>query len=200
MWEPIEPGGGKQLVHRYYIDSDDIKDHGCVTRALDHSEGSVSFINDFLKGDMDGAYSEDEFLENLGMFFGVASHHIADLCTPVHVGHKIDYTSMGYKSLARFHGRVEYDIAKHANSCRVILKKPEVIDFSADYFISIARETYEHSFQGLGAIYADDTLEGIEEMVSRVISSAVQRTADVWHTILHCTEMTNREWSMQPLL
>jgi hypothetical protein len=200
MWEPIEPGGDKQLVHRCWIDSDNIKNHGCVTRALDHSEGSLSFINAYLKGELEGAYSEDEFLENLGMYLGVASHHIADLCTPVHVGHKLDFASLGFKSLARLHGRVERDIAKRADSSQVGLRKPQTVEFSPDYFMAIARETYDQSFVSLEAIYANDALDGLEEMASRAISSAVGHTADVWHTILESTGMTNKEWSMQPLL
>ena len=56
MWESIDPDTPeKQLVHRCYIDSDAIKDHGCVTRALDHAEGSISFIEAFNSGELEGA-------------------------------------------------------------------------------------------------------------------------------------------------
>jgi hypothetical protein len=95
MWEPDSPNSKKKsLVHRCYIDSKDPKDHGCVVRALDHSAGSIDFIRSYFKGELVGAYNEIEFLENLGMFLGVASHHISDLCTPPHVGHKIDFKKL----------------------------------------------------------------------------------------------------------
>ena len=44
MWEPEAAGFPRQLVHRCYVDSTDIKNHGCVTRAWDHAEGSISFM------------------------------------------------------------------------------------------------------------------------------------------------------------
>ena len=99
MWEIEDVNSkNKQLVHRCYVDSEDAKDHGCVTRALDHAEGSISFIEDYMAGELN-SYTEDEFLENLGMFLGVISHHIGDLCTPLHVGHHIDFNALGFKSL-----------------------------------------------------------------------------------------------------
>ncbi len=83
MWEPVSAQvQDRELVHRCYVDSDDPKDHGCITRALDHSEGSISFARSYLAGELQGSYNEEEFLENLGMFMGVLSHHVADLCTP----------------------------------------------------------------------------------------------------------------------
>jgi hypothetical protein len=201
MWEPEKPGDKtKQLVHRCYVDSPDSKDHGCVTRAMDHAEGTQAFICDFLSGELDGAYSEDEFLENLGMFLGVESHHLADLCTPVHVGHKIDFRSLGFPTLSRFHSRVERDIGRLAKSSNVRLPKPKVVPIGREYYWKIARETYQDSFLKLPEIYGESAPELIEKMVFRALSAAVQHTADVWHTVLSKSGMTKRTWSMQPLL
>jgi len=201
MWESIEPGSkDRQLVHRCFVDSKDPKDHGCITRALDHAEGSIAFINDYLSGQLDDAYSENEFLENLGMFLGVASHHIADLCTPVHVGHNIDFRSLGYSSLAHFHSRVERDISRFERRVSVKIPKPESIEFSDEYFWDIARDTFENTFVQLQALYSRDNEDALVDMVSKVISAAVRQTTNVWHTVLSSTKMTDRKWSMQPLL
>ncbi len=201
MWEPEEPGSKqRQLVHRCYVDSSDSKNHGCVTRALDHAEGTQAFINDFLSGELDDAYSEDEFLENLGMFLGVESHHLADLCTPVHVGHKIDFKALGFPTLSRFHSRVERDIGRLAKTAKIRLSKPKTVSIDREYFWGIARETYQNSFLQLPEVYGETIPDGLDKMASRVLSAAVQHTADVWHTVLFRTGMTKRKWSMQPLL
>jgi hypothetical protein len=201
MWEPDVSGSSmKQLVHRCFVDSENPKDHGCVTRAWDHSEGSVSFIKDYLKDEAGFGYTEDEFLENLGMFLGVASHHISDLCTPVHVGHKMDFKRAGSSSQASFHRRVERDIGRYANRASIKLSKPRQIKLSVDYFWSIARDTYKNSFLRLEELYENREKEAIIEMTSQVISASVKHTANVWHTVLNSTGMLKRKWSMQPLI
>jgi hypothetical protein len=200
MWEPTTAGAkSRELVHRSFVDSNDPKNHGCITRALDHSEGSVSFIRSYLDGELD-KYTEDEFLENLGMFLGVASHHIADLCTPVHVGHTMDYKRVGAKSRAAFHRKVENDMERLAHQCSLKLFPAAVTEISRDHFWKIARETYNTAFVQLEAIYHDHDEDGLLEMVSLSISRAVGHTRDVWHTILSGAAMTDRTWSMQPLL
>ncbi len=147
MWEPMEPGKKqRQLVHRCYIDSNNLKDHGCITRALEHTEGSIAFVKDYMKGELDDGYTEDQFLENLGMFLGIASHHIADICTPVHVGHSIDFRALGFPTLARLHGQVERDILRLQKMAKINLHKPKLIKFSHDDFWRIAACTYKHYF------------------------------------------------------
>lgn len=122
MWEPDAPDSKKNsLVHRCYIDSDDPKDHGCVVRAFDYSSGSVDFIHAYSKGELEGAYNEIEFLENLGMFLGVASHHISDLCTPPHVGHKVEFKKIGFRSLKTLHSKIEKDIERYSNRVNIKL-------------------------------------------------------------------------------
>ena len=200
MWEPAFAGATKkELVHRCFVDSDNSKDHGCITRALDHSEGSVSYIQSYLHGELDD-YTEDEFLENLGMYLGVASHHIADLCTPVHVGHKMNFQKAGSKSRASFHKKVERDMERLSLQCSLKLFPVQEVDLSRDFFWSVAKETYETAFVRLEAIYKDHDEDGLLAIVSDVIGRAARYTRDVWHTVLHKTAMTKREWSMQPLL
>lgn len=157
-------------------------------------------INDYLSGQLDDAYSEDEFLENLGMFLGISSHHIADLCTPVHVGHNLDFRSLGYSSLAHFHSRVERDISRFERRVSIRIPKPESIELSGEYFWGIARDTFENTFVPLQALYSRDNEDALVDMVSKVISAAVRQTTNVWHTVLSSTKMTDRKWSMQPLL
>ena len=201
MWEPVKAGSkSKQLVHRCYVDSNDIKNHGCITRASDHAEGSISFINDYLNGDLDCAYNEVEFLENLGMFLGITSHHIADLCTPVHVGHKINFKDLDYPSLSKFHNKVERDIFRFQNQSSVKISKPKIIKISENYFWSIAEETYKSGFLNLEAYYKKKDKQSIINMSSQVVSNAVKHTTNVWHTVLYRTKMTEKQWSMQPLI
>ncbi|MCH7965147.1 MAG: hypothetical protein IH852_14545 [Bacteroidetes bacterium] len=199
MWE-IEDikNDKKQLVHRCYIDSKDPKDHGCVTRVMDYAEGSIGFINDYMR-DKEG-YTEEEFLENLGMFLGVVSHHIADLCTPVHVGHLIDHKSLGFPTLARFHNQVERDILKFERQCKLSLPKLFRVEITRDYFWNIAADTYKNLFLNLPAIYSGKNDYSKLQMTSDILYNAVKHTTLVWHTILKETKMTSRKWSMQPLL
>ena len=201
MWEPEEAGSkNKQLVHRCFVDSDDSKNHGCVTRAWDHATGCVSFIGDYLKGDLSDAYTEDEFLENLGMFLGITCHHIGDLCTPVHVGHKMNYSKAGSKSRTHFHTKVERDITRFSIQAAPRLPKPQNTTLSKDLFIDIAKETYTLLFLNLENDYATNNKKAKIEMTSLSIGNAVKHTANVWHSILKGSGMLARNWSMQPLL
>lgn len=184
MWEPESAGSkNKQLVHRCYIDSDDSKNHGCVTRACDHAEGSKSFVLEYLQDAESMGYTEDEFLENLGMFLGVASHHISDLCTPVHVGHKMDYLKAGSDSQSSFHKRVERDIVKFTNRAPIGLSKPKKVSLSKKYFLNIAKDTYSGLFLDLEDIYSNNNVSRKIDMTSSVISNSIRHTANVWHTI-----------------
>ncbi len=197
MWEIEEVGSEKkQLVHRCYVDSNDTKDHGCVTRALDHAEGCIGFIESYSEEDS----TEEEFLENLGMFMGITSHHIADLCTPVHVGHKINFKNLGYSSLSRFHNKVERDIFRFQNKSSIKFSKPKIVELSDKYFWNIANDTYNNIFLKLESVYETKDEQYIIDISSQVVSNAVKHTTDVWHTILHKTKMTKRKWTMQPLI
>jgi len=201
MWEPVNVNNQeKQLVHRCYIDSDDEKDHGCLTRAQDHTEGSICFIKDYMKGDLDDSYTEDQFLENLGMFLGIACHHIADLCTPVHVGHNINFFKIGFNTLSKFHKQVERDILRYQRKARIELHVPKIVQINKHYFKQIASQTYKNQFLKLCDIYQSKDPSILLEMISGVLSSAVKHTASAWHTVLVKSKMTDRSWSMQPLL
>ncbi len=197
MWEIEELGSDKkQLVHRCYVDSKDTKDHGCVTRALNHAEGCIGFIESYSEEDS----TEEDFLENLGMFMGITSHHIADLCTPVHVGHKINFKNLGYSSLSRFHNKVERDIFRFQNKSSIKFSKPKIVELSDKYFWNIANDTYNNIFLKLDSVYETKDEQYIIDISSQVVSNAVKHTTDVWHTILHKTKMTKRKWTMQPLI
>ena len=202
MWERIEPTGPKkQLVHRCYIDSEDPKDHGCVTRALSHAEGSLGFVELYLRGELGDAYpTEEAFLENLGLFLGIASHHIADLCTPVHVGHRINYKALGYKSYARVHQKVERDLGRAAHSATITLHRPQLVDITAEYFWGIAQDAYERHFSRLADLYERRDTQAIERMTDAVLGTAMRHTADVWFTVLKSSGMTDRRWTQAPLV
>ena len=200
MWEPEDvKSNNKQLVHRCYVDSKDPKDHGCVTRTLDHALGSISFIKDYLDGELD-SYTEDEFLENLGMFLGIISHHICDLCTPIHVGHHIDFKAIGFKSLSSFHKKVERHIERFSREATINLSRPKKVRLTKNHFWNIALSTYNEHFCSLDTIYRNPKDDRLLEMTSNVISKALKHTQNVWHTILDQTRMVDRQWSLQPLL
>lgn len=84
MWDIVSAGAKeKHLIHRCFVDSDDPKDHGCAAQAHSYATGCTGFIEQYMSGELHDAYpTEEDFLENLGMFLGIVSHHIADMCTP----------------------------------------------------------------------------------------------------------------------
>ncbi len=200
MWEPESlESPGRSLVHRCFVDSPDAKDHGCVTRALDHVEGSISFTKSYLAGELD-TYSEEDFLENLGMFLGIACHHIADLCTPCHVGQGLDCTAMGFKSRKSFHQRLERDIERLSAKAGLRLSPARIVVPTRDFFWGIASDIYTEQYLRLPAVYGDETGTVRLDMVSAVLSAAVAHTRDMWHAVFQATDMTKRQWSLQPLL
>lgn len=201
MWDIAEAGKSRRhLIHRCYVDSDNPKDHGCATHAMDYATGSQGFVESYMAGEMDDAYpSEESFLENLAMFLGVASHHIADLCTPVHVGHKMDHRRAGAKSAAAFHHKFERQMGVLVNSASIELKKLAIVELDHEYFWGIAQATYEGMFLPLEDIYASDDKDAKLEITSRSLSAAVQNTADVWHTVLSSSGVAERKWSDAPL-
>jgi len=201
MWEPASATSkDKELVHRCFVDSDDPKDHGCVTRAMDHSEGSISFIRSYLNGELEGSYNEVEFLENLGMFMGVLSHHVADLCTPVHVGSKMDFRRAGVCSRKAFHSKVEQDIDRLMRRCTLQMLPSELVELSRTHYWGIAEMTYRSGFLQLESIYQRRDTDALADLVSLTISRAITHTRDLWHTIFEQGNMLGRTWSMQPLL
>ena len=199
MWEPVVAGGASALVHRCYVDSNNPKDHGCITRALDHAEGSICFVEDYLSGEMDDVYTEVEFLANLAMYLGILSHHIADLCTPCHVGGKIDFRKAGFRSLKSLHRKLERDIEKLSSVMALSMSKPVSIDFSDEYFWSIAKNTYKERFMCLSDVYSTENEDELLKIVSQTFSEAVVHTRNTWHTVLSSTGMTSRKWSSEAI-
>lgn len=199
MWDTSDTVK-RHLVHRYYIDSDDEKSRGCVLQSWRYATGSLDYIIDYMNDSPENNPPEDEFLENIGMMLGVLSHHISDLCTPVHVGHKIDCQKLGYKTLSRFHTKVERDIDRYLFSSKIQLHKPKIVNLTKSYFKHIAQDTYNNHFLNIENLYFDKKEEDIQKMVTQILSTSIKHTADVWHTVLTKSNMASRKWSMQPLL
>ena len=154
-----------------------------------------------MSGDMADAYpTEESFLENLGLFLGIASHHIADLCTPVHVGHKMDYRRLGYETYSKFHAKLERDLGRLARTSTITLAKPAVVNLDRDFFWSIAEDTYERHFCRIEDVYASGDAEALQALMSEVLGRAVQITGNVWFTVLKRGGMLTREWSQAPLV
>lgn len=199
-WDPMGDSDRKHLIHRCFVDSDDPKNHGAIEHLLNYSTGSVGFVGLFLDGDLGDAYSEVSFLENFGMYLGIVSHHICDICTPVHVGHRLNFRKLGYPTLARFHGKVERDIARFARPGQVTIPQPQKVQLTGEYFWSIAKSTYDEQFTTLEDLYLDDDREGIAAMSRRSISRALKHTVDVWATIMSESGITAHNWTIEPLI
>lgn len=198
MWEPESIGMPRQLVHRCHVDSSHSRDHGCVTRAMDHAEGSVAFARDWQQ-DPTG-YTEDEFLENLGMFLGILCHHVADLCTPVHVGGSIDPNELGFKNAGALHRAVESAIGRLVQVSELQLAAVRKVRLSRRFFWNIANDTHMQWYLRLAEIYPSKNLELLKTMTGDLLSRAVVLTRDLWHTVLRESGMLGRPWSLQPLL
>lgn len=202
MWDIVEAGSkDKHLIHRCFVDSDSPKDHGGARHALDYATGCVGFIEEYMAGNLDDAYpTEENFLENLGMYLGIVSHHIADMCTPVHVGHRMNYPRAGSTSARKFHARFERQMGRLARKATVTLSRPRKVTLSQEYFWQIALSTYEDLFVGLEEIYANDNQNELQRVVSESISRSVSHTADVWHTVMVETDFSRHNWSHAPFV
>lgn len=199
MWDfDLSDSEKRKLVHRFYVDSDNLKDKGCVPRIVMHTEGVIDFIKVYEPEDE--GYSEIEFLENMGMFLGIISHHIADICTPLHVGKKLNHKAASFKSRKSFHDRIEKDIEKYSSQAQLHLTPCVEIPVTEAHFEGIAIQTYQKYFLTIEDIYRNNNNSLIYEMSSDLINTAVIQTRDTWHTVLQVTKMTENKWSYQPLL
>jgi hypothetical protein len=154
-----------------------------------------------MAGDLrDGYATEESFLENFGMFLGVVSHHVADLCTPVHVGHKMNYRRIGSTSAAGFHRRFERDMARFVRNSQIALQRPQRVSLEREYFWQIARATYNSFFLPLEDLYARQDEDGLRQVTSEAITCAIRHTANVWHTVMTESGMCDRKWYRDPLV
>ena len=199
-WDPMGDTKRKHLVHRCFVDSDDPKDHGAIEHLFNYSTGTVEFVPLFLNGSLKDAYDEVSFLENFGMYIGIVSHHICDLCTPVHVGHKLNYERLGFPSLSRFHSQVERDIAQYVRTGQVTIPEPSKVSLTEEYFWMIAKTTYAEHFTVLEDIYRDKDQEAVIAMSRRVSSRALKHTVDVWSTIISESGIKEHKWTTEPLI
>lgn len=198
-WDKVGPDGQSQLVHRCYIDSDKKKHRGSVFLLENYTTRSIGFVEAFLDGQLEGAYTEVSFLENFGMYLGIISHHLCDLCTPVHVGHKLDYEKLGYKSYSRFHQKLERDIARYAKKVEIALRKPKRVALNRNHFLEIAQKTYENQFLDLEKLYMSGQDAGIVNMCAKCINDGIRHTVDIWYTILKESKITDHDWTREQL-
>ena len=197
MWEAdILNSNEKVLVHRCYVDSNLNKDHGCSHRTFMYADGAIDFIEKCSNDSV--STSEEEFLETLGLYLGIICHHIGDLCTPLHVIKNVSTKEMKFKSRKSLHDRMERDFDKCSLEALVKLEKAEKVELSQEYFWEIAKYTHENYSTKLPEIY--QSKDSIHQMVSDLLSKAIKHTRDVWHTVLHESKMTDRNWSFQTLV
>ena len=108
---------------------------------------------------------------------------------------------LGFNYGIRQHdSQVERDIDRSLFSSQIQFYKPKIVNLTKPYFKSIAQNTYNNHFLNIENIYFDKNKEEVQKMVSQILSNSIKYTTDVWHTVLSKSKMTDRKWSMQPLL
>ena len=141
---------------------------------------------DYVNGEIEAAYDEEEFLLNAGAYFGVIAHHVADLHTPVHVGTKLPMEAVGHKSRSGFHSRVEADLGRASKALETIKPyRPKCIELTSSRLERVAQSVYEEAYLNLLDVYsACCGQEARCRLLKGCISGAACCTADVWTTVL----------------
>ena len=206
LWEGIETGAtlpdefvaywdtddqvgviSKVRMHRCYMDSDDPRDRGCVIQIVRYATAIPGFVEDFASGDLEGSYDDEEFALNLGMFFGIASHHIADMHTPVHVCSHVDPATVGARSSAGFHTRIETDLDRAAAAVETIQPyRPQTVALEHPAIEALAQAAFDDFVPRLPLVYGPKaTLDSRVEAMTECVRRAAQATADVWSAVLN---------------
>lgn len=187
FWEPSDSvGEGKRaLVHRYYLDSPRPEDKGTVSQIINYAFGTMSYIEE----DGQNTLSEAErrlFHGQVALQFGIISHHIADLCTPVHLGDALKPQLEQLTSQRNFHSYYERALERYSRQARLDThRKAEEIPLEPHTFESIARRIYQEVYLRLPSLYADQSqhLGEIQALARCCFATAVETTSDVWYTV-----------------
>ena len=193
LWEPDEQEGviNRVLMHRCYMDSDNLRDRGCAIQIARYATGMRGFFDLWASGGLANDspaddYDEEEFLVNAGSYFGVVAHHIADLHTPTHVGRHLDLSKTEYCKSSGFHSRVDADMDRAAKAVETILPyKPWPTALTPAYFERIAQQTYDDFFLKLPEVYSkrgDPSARAA--FLMQCVVNAAKVTVDTWVAIL----------------
>lgn len=191
-WEMDDGNVGRRIrMHRCYMDSDDHRDHGCPVQIVRYATGIPGLLEGWVDGTLADLYDDDElFFLNAGSYFGIVSHHIADLCTPVHVGHAVHPTVFGYRSRAGLHSRVEADLDRAAasiDSLQPFTPQPNLP--TVQTLESVASKIYRDFYLRMASVYRPLQPAPVRAaFFSGCIVAAAKLTAEIWLGILTSTD------------
>ncbi len=180
-----QDGVERMLMHRCYVDSSDPKERGCPDQISRYATGTVSFIEDFAGGELEGGCDGTEFRRNCGSFFGVIAHLAADLWTPVHLGRRLQPSDLRYAHRRGFHWGVEADLEKAAATIEGSLEyRPERVPLDSAHYARLASQLYRRLYLELPVIYGKNRrAEDVRRFAEECIVGAACTTADIWHTV-----------------
>ncbi len=188
LWEPDEQEGvvNRVLMHRCYVDSENPRDRGCPLQIVRYATGTSNFVELYASGELEGVYDEEEFLLNAGAYLGMVAHHIADLCTPVHVGRHLDLSGTRFSSMKGFHSRVEADLDRAAKTVDTVLPyRSRPAELTHVHFEDVARRTYGESFVKLPEAYSEQSDASARVvLLAACVVNAARITADTWLAVL----------------
>ncbi len=193
-WEPDDSldKGQSSLVHSYFIDKADPRRRGAIAQIIRYVKGTVSFIEEVGK-EAEGWESRDQFHGQVALYLGILSHHIADLNTPVHVGHALNSELERITSNKDFHKYYERELEKYSRQADLIShREPNSVRLESATFETMARKTYEEVYLQLPSFYAnrEENENQIRELAHSCFVRAVEITADLWYTIAVLADLT----------
>ena len=180
---PTDQKAEKVLVHRYYVDASNEKTKGgLIPEILMYAEGIISYIKDTaFENPYDDLkdHKEDWFFQ-----FGILSHYIGNLCTPMHIGHS--YNSRLNDLIKNFHNRYERNLEKFTkNRLTPPLKRYTKIALTHFALENIAKRTFEKHYIKLYDLYSEieKNRNLIKFHAEQVFDNAVLNIAKIWNAI-----------------
>ncbi len=184
--EPAEKGiQPKQLVHRYYLDANNDREQGrLIDQIWTYTEGIISFLDEGT--DLSEAYSSVENLvENWVLYFGMLTHFLGDLCSPLHIGNCHD-DEFRIISGNRYHSKIEQAMWRYHKDAKVTLGCT-VINTTLDtsQLLEVAEKTYVE-YLLLKKLYPllPETRNAFAKLSIRVLERAVFFSAGWINTII----------------
>lgn len=141
--EPAEKGvQPKQLVHRYYLDANNDRKRGrLIDQIWTYTEGIISFLGE--GADLSEAYSSVENLaENWVLYFGMLTHFLGDLCSPLHVGNCLDGE---FRKISgnRYHSKIEQAMWRYHKDVKVTIGCTDTnTTLNTSQLVEVAEKTY----------------------------------------------------------
>ncbi len=166
-------------VHRYNCDAQVPHGYGLVGQAWRYFEGSISFIQDC----RDGVTSNPNYYYGQTAFYmGMLCHFIGDLCTPVHVGSRLDHQLVELFG-NYFHQRIEARLRRVSQNLEMkLMPSIQPIPIGRSFFESIARDFAYPIYQELPSLVAN--LVVLDKQLARVLLRSVKDTATAWVSLL----------------